>query len=119
MPKINYSKAYYALQNGEKLPRKTKKAILGRRIGKTKLNRLLKTLVLIKDNKTMYDRPIYNLPLFCPKCGCQKTISNGNMVAYPEHWENFYCVRCDNHVAYIDNSPYRHAFDYKYNNFEF
>lgn len=36
--KINYSKAYKAISNSEKLPRKVKKAILGLLISKSKLS---------------------------------------------------------------------------------
>ncbi len=49
--------------------------------------------------------------LFCPNCGCTQYKSTGNMTTYPEHWENFYCLRCEYHVAVIDNSPFVHALE--------
>lgn len=115
--KINYSKAYNALYQGEKLPRKVKKHLLGKRESAASLRRRLKNLVLINDIKTMYERPEYNIPLCCPKCGCMKSRGTGNMTSYPEHWEYFYCSRCNFKVGVIDNSPYIHCFDYKDNGF--
>lgn len=113
MPKVNHNKAFTALYNGEKLPRKVKKHLLGKRISSSKLKFMLKDLALIEPSITMYERPIFNIPYFCPKCGCTKSRSTGNMTSYPEHWEYFYCVRCNFKVGVIDNSPFIHCFEYK------
>jgi len=111
--KINYGKACNALYNGEKLPRKIKKYILGKKISKSKLNRLLKSVEIIEHAKTMYDSPIIKPYLFCPECGCTEMWGTGNKTIHPEHWEHFYCISCNNLVAIIDNSPFIHALECK------
>lgn len=115
--KINYNKAYYALKDGEKLPRKVKKFFLGKRMSKSKLNRLLKSVKVIDSATTMYECPTILPYEFCPNCGCTRNIGTGNMTSYPEHWEDFNCCRCRKVVATIDNSPYIHVLEY-YNDSE-
>ena len=104
---------FEALVYGDKLPRKIKKRLLGRRIGPQNLKRILKGVVVIKHAKTCFDVPIINTGLFCPKCGCKGMRGTGNMTEYPEHWERFYCIRCCKVVGYIDNSPFIHALECK------
>ena len=109
--KINYHKLYSALSNGYKLPRKVKKSVLGLRMSKSKLRRLLKSVEIISSASTMYEVPEIKPYLFCPHCGCTEMRGTGNMTSYPEHWERFHCVRCNKVVAYIDNSPFIHALE--------
>lgn len=99
------------LINGEKISRKSKKAILGKKISHSKLIRLLKSVEIGKPAQTMYEQADIKPFLFCPNCGCKETKATGNMTEYPEHWENFYCLRCENLVASIDNSPFIHALE--------
>lgn len=109
--KINYNKAYNALFYREKLPRKVKKHLIGKRISNCKLKRLLKSVENVKGADTMYDTPIIKPYPFCPKCGCTNMWGTGNKTGHPEHWEHFYCTRCNNLVAIIDNSPFIHALE--------
>ncbi len=102
---------YWALIEGDKLPRKIKKAILGKRMSKSKLNRLLKSVTLGDPIRTMYERREILPFAFCPKCGCREYKGSGNKTTYPEHWEEFKCLRCYNLVGYIDNSPFIHALE--------
>lgn len=81
-----------------KIPRKQKKAILGKRLSKAKIRRLIKNFSEDSD-------------LFCPKCGCKESISTHNMVEYPEVWIKHYCMRCSSVVAYQDNGPYTHCLE--------
>ena len=111
MGKIKYNKAFQAIRNREKLPRRVKKHILGKRMSQGKLNKLLKSVEIISSADTMFDVPEIKPYPFCPKCGCTGMHGTGNMTSYPEHWERFHCVRCDNVVAYIDNSPFIHALE--------
>lgn len=111
MKKIQYLKVYFAIRNREKLPRKLKKRVLGRKLNKSKLRKLLKTVEVIDYCKTMYERPTIKPYLFCPKCGCRDYVGTGNKTGYPEHWEYFHCIRCWNIVAGIDNSPFVHALE--------
>lgn len=113
MKKIKYWKVYDAIRNRERLPRKIKKRVLGRKLSKSKLKRLLKTVEVIVSCKTMYQTPIIKPYLFCPKCGCRDYVGTGNRTSYPEHWEYFHCSRCWNVVAGIDNSPFVHALESK------
>lgn len=104
-------KTYLAIINQEKLPRKLKKKFLGKKIKKSKLNLLLKSVTLGPPIKTMYERREIFPFAFCPKCGCKDYYGSGNLTGYPEHWEKFRCFRCHNLVAYIDNSPFIHALE--------
>ena len=105
-------KYYFKLFNKEKVSRKTKKLYIGYKLGKSQLKKLLKSVVVEKTFKTMYETPIIKPYLFCPKCGCEEYIGSGNWAEYPEHWETFYCLRCNNEVAEIDNSPFVHVLEY-------
>lgn len=104
-------KHFIALQEvyKTKLPRKIKKAILGDRISSNELNRKLRSVKLIKDTNTMYDRPEFTHEAFCQNCGCTAYFGIDHEVEYPEHWEDFYCMRCKSKVAVIDNSPFIHV----------
>jgi len=97
---------------GEKNPRKIKKRILGRRLSKSKLKKLIMSVCVVKTFKSMYETPIIKPYLFCPKCGCKELVGTGNMAEYPEHWEYFKCLRCRYQVAEIDNSPFVHVLEY-------
>ena len=110
--KINFSKAYQSLQCDERMPRKIKKKILGKRMSNGKLKQLLKTVQIISQAKTMHENPVIKPYTFCPHCGCTGMIGSGNMTTYPEHWETFKCIRCNKIVGYIDNSPFSHALEY-------
>lgn len=115
--KVNHRKVYNAIMYREKLPRKVKKYVLGKKMSKSKLNRLLKSVVVKSSADTMYDAPEILPHPFCPNCGCTGEIGSGNLTSYPEHWEKFYCIRCHEITAYIDNSPYIHALECKEDNY--
>lgn len=115
---MNYYRIYTALRDGGKVPRKAKKAILGKRMNKAKLNRLLDSVTIGEQAHTMYETADIKPYLFCPHCGCQQTRSSGNLTAHPEHWEYEYCLRCNKVVGYIDNSPYTHALECKDNDYD-
>ena len=111
MAKIKWNKAFEAMYNREKLPRKVKKRLLGKRMSKGRLNKLLKSVEVIKGADTMYDAPEIKPYAFCPHCGCTGMRGTGNRTGYPEHWEYFHCLRCNEVVGYIDNSPFIHALE--------
>ncbi len=115
---MNYYKAYKALKNSEKTPRKAKKAILGKRMNKAKLNRLLDSVVVGEVAHTMHEEPDIKPYLFCPHCGCRETRDSGNLVGAPEYWSYTYCLRCGKVVGYIDNSPFVHALECKEFNYD-
>ena len=102
----------------KRLPRKIKKAMFRKRMAKSKLKRLLKSVKLGKPIRTMYERREILPFAFCPKCGCTGYIGSGNLTAYPEHWEKFHCTECGNLVGYIDNSPFIHALECPHNNYD-
>lgn len=112
------SKYYWATIEGDKIPRKAKKIILGKRMTKSKLKKLLKTVKLGEPIRTMYERREILPFVFCPKCGCTKYKGSGNLTCYPEHWEKFNCIRCNNLVGYIDNSPFIHALECADDNYD-
>lgn len=104
-----FSEWYY---EGGHLPRKLKKQILGKKMKVSVLRGLLRTVELGEPIKTMYERREANTGLFCPHCGEIGYVGSGNMTEYPEHWEEFRCLRCRSLVGYIDNSPFVHALEY-------
>lgn len=116
--KINHYKVYRAIENDDKLPRKVKKYVLGKRMRKSQLKKLLKSVEVMKSAGTMYETPTIKPYLFCPHCGCTGMNGTGNLTSYPEHWEKFHCIRCHAVVAYIDNSPFIHALECKEYNYD-
>ena len=118
MQKFNYYRAFGALEDRNKIPRKIKKAILGTKLNKSKLRLLLKSVVIIDEAKTMYETPTILPKTFCPFCGCESYYGSGNLTYYPEHWEKFRCVRCHKLVGYIDNSAFVHALECAYNGYD-
>lgn len=107
---MNIYKAFRLHLEG-KIPRKIKKQLLGRKLTKSKLSKLLKVMTT-EGVKTMYERPKITPYDFCPKCGCQHYFGTGNMTTYPEHYEIFRCLRCNNEVGMIDNSPFYHVLQF-------
>lgn len=90
--------------------RKTKKAVLGKKISKRDLKMLLSS---VKINENKYPESAKILPFeFCPKCGCTETRWTGNMASYPEVWEYTYCLRCGFKVGAADNSPFYHCLEF-------
>lgn len=104
-------KFYHWWRYGGKIPRKLKKKILGKKMKRSVLRKMLKEYTLGKPVKTMYESVECSHGLFCPNCGERGMAGTGNMTSYPEHWENFYCLRCRTQVAYIDNSPFVHILE--------
>ena len=102
----------------ERLPRKLKKRFLGKKMSRNKLRKLLDSVVIHDTADTMYDYPDIHPYAFCPNCGCKASYGSGNKTSYPEHWEYFYCIRCNNVVGYIDNSPFIHALECKGNDYD-
>ncbi|MFA5014309.1 MAG: hypothetical protein WC549_02035 [Actinomycetota bacterium] len=115
--KIKYAHLM-SLRYGEHIPRKIKKAILGFRMNRSNLRNLLQSVRVIKPAETCFEKPIIFPFLFCPKCGCRSFYGTGNMTEYPEHYEYFYCMRCRNRVAVIDNSPFTHALECSDDNYK-
>lgn len=108
--KINQNKAFFALHNNDKLPRKTKKFILGNKLNNKKLRELLAN-VKITPSTNNHDSAIIEPYPFCPKCGCVHIRSVNMGAEYPERWVMGYCVRCNFLVEVSDNSPYYHALE--------
>jgi hypothetical protein len=90
--------------------------IIGPYLNKTELQNLLDSVV-ITENK--YPNPPTIKPYeFCPRCGCSWTSSTGNMTQYPEHYEQWFCLRCGFLVAMVDNCPSTHALEWKENDYK-
>ena len=102
----------------DRLPRKMKKQVLGKKIANSRLKSMLAETVVGDPIKTMFEIVEFTPHgAFCPRCGCKSYKGSGNLTEYPEHWEKFYCLRCKNVVGYIDNSPFIHALECKENNY--
>lgn len=106
------SKLWEWYRYGGRIPRKTKKKVLGSRISGCKLRRMLKETKALEPINTMYERREFTPHgAFCPNCGERDYVGTGNRASYPEHWEYFHCIRCRKTVGYIDNSPFIHALE--------
>ena len=93
--------ALWDAQHGCKLPRKVKKAALGRR-------RSIKTIKrMILDYKSAQEET----STFCPFCGCESTRIMNHDVGYPEIWIEVFCLRCGSKVEEADNSDFIHILD--------
>lgn len=103
---------FYGKQEGDirGVSRKTKKALIGKRMGRTKLRARLNDVVI---TETPYPEAALISDWFCPKCGCELTRSTGNMVEYPELWSRSYCARCRFLVSEADNGRDVHCLEYK------
>ena len=92
---------YNRLMQGEKIPRKAKKIILGKRMSKTQIKSKLRTMKITQKVKTIYDDFGLNDDAFCMECGCKVIRWTGNMSEYPDLYEVGYCARCGHQVAEI------------------
>ena len=103
-------KHYNKMYQGEKLSRRVKKIMFGKKPSRKALRLRIEraTLVTIKpfENSYTYEWPDDD---FCPYCGCEDTRSTGNMTAYPEEWRIEFCRRCDAKVSTHDNGEVWHA----------
>lgn len=108
---MSYRSIFKALAEGEKVPRKAKKLMLGKKIPKSRIKDMLKKVEVLYFAKTMWENPVISPHIFCPKCGCIHDYGTGNMADYPEHWEHFKCLRCGYLVGMIDNSPFQHVLE--------
>lgn len=104
----HFARNYNRLMNGEKIPRKAKKIILGKRMSKTQIKSKLRTMKITQKIKTIYDGFDLNNEPFCLECGCKVIRWSGNRADYPDLWDVGYCARCGHKVAEADNSPYYH-----------
>lgn len=97
----------------EKLSRKRKLKLWGRKLGGKKLKEMLSAVLIVKNK---YPEPSTILPYaFCPKCGCRHSVSTGNMESHPYVYIRAYCSRCGYLVGMADNSPWVHCLEcYEY-----
>jgi len=54
----------------------------------------------------------------CPNCGSYFAESTGNIESYPDHYEKWYCDKCNFLVGMIDNSAFVHASEFENNNYK-
>ena len=104
--KIPYAKFKKAI-NAEKMPRKIKKYILGKKINKSNIKKLIDKLSIETSCSSVNIKPFE----FCPHCGCKETRVEDNGVPYPEIWVDIYCLRCDEWVCGADNSRFHHILE--------
>jgi hypothetical protein len=116
--KMNIFKLINSLDYGERIPRKVKKWYLGKKVNKSKLRKLLKSVVVVPAENDSRDGPEILPYTFCPRCGCKESTNSGNMAMYPEYYIHYNCQRCGFLVGLVDNSRFVHALEcaeYDYN----
>ena len=91
--KLKHWRRFY---NGEKLPRKVKKAILGTKPTRKSLKERIAKVKIETIHPYPYNNYEFMYPNdpFCPYCGCNYTRSTGNMAGHPEVWIIGYCAKC-------------------------
>lgn len=104
--KLTYAEFKKAMES-DKMPRKIKKNILGKKINKTNIKRMINNLEIETSCSTVYIKPFE----FCPKCGCRETMVEDHGVPYPEIWVDIYCLRCGQWVCGADNSRFHHILE--------
>ena len=106
---MNHSRIFEAIRNGEKLPRKIKKQVLGRRLNRKALKALLSTVEIayLEDGQIGDILPF----TFCPSCGCEAVEPINHSAEWPEVWEEDRCLRCGRWVGGADNSHYHHVLE--------
>ncbi len=110
---------YGLLEDQRRMPRKLKNRYFGKRMQRGKLRKLLASVTIGERRaKTMYEMSDIKPYPFCPHCGFAGFYGTGNRAEYPEHWEYFRCLKCNEVVGYVDNSPFVHALECKENNYD-
>lgn len=109
--KIKYTNALFDWLGGydRKVPRKIKKHFLGTKMSRAKLRKRIDEVTLLHSSP--YENSYTVLTPsdeFCPNCGCERSYTFGNRVSYPQVWQYWYCLRCNEVVAYADNHYPRH-----------
>ena len=107
---MNHFRISEAIRNGEKLPRKIKKQILGRKLNRKELKSLLAEVEIISYEEEGQLSGIFPFE-FCPNCGCQATRPINHYVEWPEVWDEDVCLRCGKWVGGADNSYYHHILE--------
>ena len=97
------------LYHGHKVPRKLKKIIIGKKISKSKLKKMLSNVKVTINKYPEVSKIDPNT--FCPSCGCDKIHFIDYGVSYPEIWYEEYCLRCKSYVGGADNSVYSHILE--------
>ena len=94
-----------------KLPRKLKKKIIGKKMGKSELRRLIESVKITQTKEPNLSSIIEPFE-FCPECGCTVGYLVDHHVEYPEVWYQCYCARCDSLTGEADNSVFHHVLEY-------
>jgi len=94
------------VEDGEKLPRKIKKALLGPKMSTSKLRKRLSRVKVFRINANEREAT----DIFCPHCGCNhhRTVDHPE-IEQPEIWIEEFCLRCGKYVGGADNSFYSHV----------
>lgn len=101
---MNYRIAHLAIRFNDKIPRKVKKKLLGKKLSKKEIKSKLN--LISSSDKTVFEMLESGEieSLFCPKCGCEESYTINYAVEYPEVWNEEFCSRCRNKVGMQDNS---------------
>jgi len=101
-------KYYRRHNNSNKLPRKTKKLLLGRKLNKSKLRKRIASIKIL--TASLENGYSWSVPseCFCPYCGCDSARTGPMLAGYPEVYYYSYCLRCNRAVGCADNSQFIH-----------
>lgn len=89
--KYSNSRVEAALVANERLPRKIKKAVLGRRMTKSQLKRHYRDSVIFIHRHPLAAK--MNVDIVCPKCGCLYSFTRHDSIDHSAISLN--CCRCD------------------------
>lgn len=89
---------------GDKVPRKLKLRLIGRKISNKDRRNIINKYLKIDQEDTF-------LPPVCPKCGGLQSYTIDHEAEYPERWIETFCLRDHELIAYTDNSPWINVID--------
>lgn len=96
---MSWYELFRALEHSDRIPRKKKLAILGRKPSKKKIKETIKQYTLEEFGT------------ICPKCTGMASYFISHPVEYPEIWREQFCLRDHTLMAYADNCEWTRVLD--------
>jgi|GEM_PF-4587665 hypothetical protein len=98
-------KAFYSLMNYDRVPRKMKLKLIGRKLRSKVIKKKMNDFMSLNPSDRTMDR------FFCPKCGGYVTYQRSYPVEYPEEYNELFCLGDHELIGCQDNSPWYSAIE--------
>lgn len=98
-------KAFCSLKNHERVPRKLKLKLIGRKLRSKAIKKKMNDFMSLAPlDRTRYE-------FFCPKCGGSVSYLLSYPVEYPDEYNELFCLRDHELIGCQDNSPWYSAIE--------